>query len=95
MKSLSKREDAYSIKNGPELRTRRGCHSLVSTDSGCIYAIGGLNFSEKVMKRCEKYILALNEWVPIPKLNIARKNHSSCSIGEYIYVIGGETNDFG
>ena len=28
-------------------------------------------------------------------MNKARKNHSACTIGDFIYIIGGETNNFG
>ena len=36
------------------------------------------------------YTIYKNEWASdVLKLNIARDNHSSCSLGDYIYVFGG------
>jgi dTDP-4-dehydrorhamnose 3,5-epimerase-like enzyme len=77
------------------MQTVRGCHAAILTESNCIYVLGGMNFHEKVFRRCEKYSITYGKWSPITNMIKARKNHSACTFGDFIYVIGGETNNYG
>ena len=54
---MNKWENVYNIDTIASMFSKRGCHASVLTESNCIYVLGGMNFSEKIMKRCEKYSL--------------------------------------
>jgi len=79
---------------------RRGCFTATYHE-GYIYAFGGLNYTEKVMKKCERFkLVGAGEagenkvvWQPIASLNCCRKNASSLSLtSDTLYVFGGASN---
>ena len=37
----------------------------------------------------ERYDSLKNIWESMPKLNFLRKNHSSCTVGNNLYILGG------
>ena len=72
-----------------EMLYKRG--SCASTyHGGYIYAVGGVNYTDKVMKKCERLNLERNEWQVMPNMNEPRKNASLCPMTtDTIYVFGG------
>lgn len=89
-------EESYTIIPKASMLMQRRNHGMAAI-SGVIYAIGGCNSSEKVMKRCEKYTSEKEEWSEIGALSQERNFLSCCCFEErYIYVFGGssaESND--
>ena len=56
-----------------------------------IYKSGGCSFGQKCTAKsdCERYDLQLKRWFVAPELQVARESHSSCSLGNYVYVFCG------
>jgi len=63
--SKHKRENVYNIEGIDPMLNKWGCHAAVLTESNCIYVLGGMNFTEKIMRRCEKYSLIFKKWIPV------------------------------
>ena len=60
---------------------------------GYAYALGGINYTEKVLKRCERLHIASNVWSPIRSMNECRKNASAVPMtADTIYIFGGTSN---
>eukprot|EP00347_Sterkiella_histriomuscorum_P005524 403356287 len=59
---------------------------------GYLFAIGGKNREDKLLKHCEKYDLKSKQWYQIASLNESRMNASVCAFSqkEGIFVFGGE-----
>jgi len=69
--------------------SKRGC-SAACFHAGFIYVVGGVNYTEKVLKKCERLNLVTKEWQAIPSMTEARKNASLCVMTtDTIYVFGG------
>ena len=49
-------ENKYIEKKLPDMQHRRGCMASVFHE-GYIYVLGGLNYTEKVLKKCERLLL--------------------------------------
>lgn len=49
-------ENVYKEKRLPDMLERRGCMAAVFHE-GYIYVIGGLNYTDKCLKKCERYRL--------------------------------------
>ena len=74
------------------MNTKRGCFSAVYL-SGFIFAFGGLNYTDKILKKCEKYDVRENWWIKIACLVEPWKNSSACALtSDTIYVFGGTSN---
>ena len=56
-----------------------------------IFITGGLK--NGVLATVEVYSVDRDQWRPCANLNIGRKFHSSCILGEKIYVSGGDLED--
>ena len=55
-----------------------------------IYAVGGYNYKEGALIKCEVYDIITNKWSPINFLNIKSMNHSITPLYEtYIFKFGG------
>ena len=59
-------------------------------DSNIILTGGETNFRQ-IEKKCHVFNTIEDKWceAPIPDLRVERKDHSSCCIGNNIYVVGG------
>lgn len=76
--------------------TCREQHSVTVFDSCKILVIGGYIHSEKqVVGSAELYEIRLNRWRKLGRhdLQIARKCHSGCQMGDSIFVFGGMSRD--
>ena len=55
--------------------------------------MGGINYTEKVLKRCERLNLKTGVWQPITSMKECRKNAAACTMtSDTIYVFGGTSN---
>ena len=82
----------YITSEYEEMANKRGCFSSVY-HAGFVYAFGGINYTDKMLKRCERLNLETNKWQPIASMNECRKNASACTFtSETIYVFGGNSN---
>ena len=71
--------------------TKRGCFSAVFHE-GLVFVFGGLNYAEKVLRKCERYNISDNRWDAIADMNEPRKNSSACALtADTIYVFGGSS----
>lgn len=91
-------EDAYTNryveKHLPSMITRRGCMSSVYHE-GYIYSFGGINYTDKVMRKCERFNLFDEnpKWQKIADMKQCRKNASAVSVtADTLYVFGGSSN---
>ena len=85
-------ERVYVPEQLCSMHTKRGCFSTVSLN-GFVYVFGGINYSDRIMSKCERYNLAENVWSPLTCLVEPRKNSSACVLnGESIYVFGGNSS---
>jgi hypothetical protein len=74
------------------MATKRGCATGVY-HWGSYYVFGGLNYIDKCLKQCERYITTQRKWKPIASMHTERKNASSISMtSDSIYVFGGSSN---
>ncbi len=70
------------------LPTARG--SLVATASGdSVYAIGGLDGTNRILADVQRYDLNTNTWQPMPRLRIGREGAAAVTVEEAIFVFGG------
>ena len=54
--------------------------------------MGGLNYTEKILKKCERYSIADDRWDHIADMQEPRKNSSACALTtDTIYVFGGSS----
>ena len=60
--------------------------SLTSLRDQFIFLTGG---HKKFIAKAKRYDLKRDKWEQLPELNVGRCNHSSCTIGNALYVIGG------
>ena len=63
---------------------------LTSIQPKFIVISGGL-FSDffNAINDVELYDTEKDKWVSLPKMNEAREQHSSCSLGDTLYILGG------
>ena len=45
------------------------------------------------MRSAERYDLQKDKWEEIAGLNQARQSHSSCSLGDSVYIFDGDSNE--
>ncbi len=70
---------------------KRGCFSAIFHE-GVVFVFGGLNYTEKVLKKSERYSLTEDKWDPIADMCEPRKNSSACALtADTIYVFGGSS----
>jgi len=68
---------------------KRGCMAGLFHE-GIAFVFGGLNYTEKVLRKCERYNIDKNMWENIADMNEARKNLSAVALTtDTIYVFGG------
>lgn len=69
--------------------SKRGCFAAIYHE-GYIFVMGGLNYTEKILKKCERYSIQDNKWETISDMCEPRKNASACALTtDTIYVFGG------
>lgn len=56
----------------------------------CIWAAGGRCSNETLTKTVERYDLLTDQWTMMAELPKARRFARMCSIGERVYIVGGE-----
>lgn len=82
----------YSPSYLANMLTKRGCFSAIYLQ-GYVFSFGGLNYTDKILKKSEKYDLKSNRWLKIACMIEPRKNSSACSLtSDTIYVFGGTSN---
>ena len=72
----------------------RGRPSLVNFDDRYIFVSGGRNLSDTrdFLKSLDRYDVTLDKWGETkkqPTLKIGRMSHSSCALGDFVYVLAG------
>ncbi len=73
-----------------DMNIGRRRHLLTELRKGIIIATGGSNSNEEVLRDCEAYLIAKNQWIKISSLNVARFYHTAFSFNSnYLYVVGG------
>lgn len=71
------------------MHSKRGCFSAIYHE-GFVFVFGGLNYTEKILRKSERFCFKEQKWEPIAEMNEARKNSSACALTtDTIYVIGG------
>jgi len=88
-------ESVYDVKKIASLLRKRGCFSAVFVNS-TVFVFGGLNYTDKTMKYCEKLEILDSDWkwIEINKMVESRKNSTACVASkEVVYIFGGG-NDF-
>ena len=72
---------------------KRGCFAAIYHE-GFVFVFGGLNYTDKIMKKCERYSIEGNRWDPICDMNEPRKNASACAFTtDTIYIFGGSNQN--
>ena len=85
-------DSAYVAKQKSNMITKRGCFSALY-QFGFVFAFGGLNYTHKIMRYCEKYDVDNDIWEEIAPMVEPRKNWTSCALtSDTIYVFGGSSN---
>lgn len=59
-KPINSYENQYSETRLPDMLERRGCMAALLHE-GYIYVIGGLNYTDKCLKKCERFKLITTE----------------------------------
>ena len=59
-----------------------------------IFITGGSDENDQLLNVAERYDSIRNTWALLPFLNIVRANHSSCTLGKTLYVLGGFSHQF-
>ena len=70
--------------------TQRHSLSLTVVQFEYIFAIGGENCHNDYLQSVDIYNIENNFWMGAPALNHARKYHSSCSLGHFVYTCCGK-----
>ena len=68
--------------------------AVVVFQSAFIFVSGGsspIDFTKEFASCCY-YDVGKDEWNQAPEMNFARKNHSMCAFGKYIYAFSGVNN---
>ena len=71
--------------------TSRGFPALCAYQDAYIFVSGGqspIEFTEQFAS-VDFYDVGKDQWTSAPPMNVARKNHSMCALGKYIYVFSG------
>jgi len=55
-----------------------------------IFAFGGVDRTGTAIKVCEKYNVRADVWQSMPCLNVARHSATGITIGDSLYVFGGQ-----
>jgi hypothetical protein len=67
----------------------RGCFCAIYHE-GYVWAFGGVNYVDKVIRKCERYAVETDTWKRIPDMVTPRKNASACALSsDTIYLFGG------
>lgn len=56
----------------------------------CIWAAGGRCLNGAITKTVERYDLLTDQWTMMAELPVARRFARMCSIGDRVYIVGGE-----
>lgn len=71
--------------------TKRGCFAAIYHE-GYVFTFGGLNYTDKILKKCERYSIPDNKWQSLADMNETRKNASACALTtDTIYIFGGSS----
>lgn len=82
-------DNLYIQNNLKPMQSKRGCFSAIYHE-GFVFVFGGLNYTEKILRKSERFCFQEQRWEPIAEMNEARKNSSACALtSDTVYVIGG------
>jgi len=63
---------------------------MAVVEGGYIYVGGGVNYSDKVLKACERYSIRNDKWEAMPYLREERKNGAMVAFqGKWLFALGG------
>jgi hypothetical protein len=84
-------DSMYVTKQMNNMISKRGCFTALY-QYGFVFVFGGLNYTHKVLRYCEKYDIENDQWEEIAPMVEPRKNASSCALtSDTIYVFGGSS----
>ena len=84
-------DSMYIAKQKNNMLTKRGCFTALY-QYGFVFVFGGLNYTHKVLRYCEKYDIVNDQWEEIAPMVEPRKNAASCALtSDTIYVFGGSS----
>ena len=75
------------------MNVKRGCHATVYLDEH-VFVFGGVNYTDKALRKSERYDMQLNKWELLPHMRDARKNASACVLSKVLVYVFGGTNNF-
>lgn len=89
--------DNYSLDSEtlltPPPRWSNYSPSLANYRDEAVFVSGGFDSTFKKLSKVLVYIVKNDSWLVgegrVPELNMARKFHNSCSLGDRVYVFGG------
>ena len=84
---LSKSDGTVEMQERAKMLCERQEHAICCVGTSQIIASGGESLTG--LSTAELYDLRLNSWKMLPKLNVGRSCHASCSIERQIFVICG------
>ena len=64
--------------------------SQTSMQAQFIFISEGYNRDGQIVNDVERYDSMRDRWESLPRLNVARCFHSSCTLGNTLYVLGGK-----
>ena len=71
------------------MNTKRGCFAALYHE-GFVFVFGGLNYIDKILRKCERYNIQEDKWDSLADMNEGRKNASACVLTtDTLYIFGG------
>ena len=69
--------------------------ALANFHDAIIVVSGGLasQMSNEYLKSVDLYDVKTDIWSTAPSMNTTRTNHSSCCLGDFVYVAGGTSDE--
>lgn len=84
-------DSLYMAQQMHNMITKRGCFAAIYLH-GFVFVLGGLNYTHKLLRYCEKYDVESNQWESIAPMVEPRKNAAACALtSDTIYVFGGSS----
>jgi hypothetical protein len=67
----------------------------IAASGDYIYMVGGINYKEGTLMKCEKFNIITKETFPINFLNTKSSHHSVCNFKDkFLFKFGGLRNSF-
>ena len=90
-------DSSFTIKNKEKNCVEANGFCLTNFLDAYVFFIGGIEvgrprINNYLFKRVSRYDIVKNRWEEMPELNKARFRASACSLGDNIYVVGGQNS---